>query len=105
MVKMELGGKTVTVDDDYYLVTFEDWDNEVVKDLARMAGIEELTEEHWKVINYLRDYYGKFRIASNIKSLTKGVHMVRKKMYDIFPLEPAAGACKVAGLPKPSGVV
>ena len=73
--------------------------------LASTEGVDELTEEHWKLVNYLRDYYLKFGIAPMIRKLCKETGFPLKKVYELFPSGPAKGACKVAGLAKPTGCV
>ncbi len=62
-------------------------------------------EEHWRLVNYLRDYYLKFEIAPPIRMLTKQTKLDLKRVYELFPGGPAKGACKIAGLPKPTGCV
>jgi tRNA 2-thiouridine synthesizing protein E len=56
-------------------------------------------------VKYLRDYYLKFKIAPMVRKLCKETGTDLKKMYVLFPSGPAKGACKVAGLPKPTGCV
>jgi tRNA 2-thiouridine synthesizing protein E len=68
-------------------------------------AVNELTDKHWKVINYLREYYLEFGIAPMIRKLCKKTEFSLKEIYDLFPSGPAKGACKVAGLPKPTGCV
>ena len=70
-----------------------------------MEGIGELTEDHWKVIRYLRNYCLQFGIAPMIRKLCKETGFHLKKVYELFPSGPAKGACKVAGLAKPTGCV
>jgi TusE/DsrC/DsvC family sulfur relay protein len=77
----------------------------VAKALAETEGIADLTEDHWKVINYLRQYYQQFGIAPMIRKLCKETGFTLKQIYDLFPSGPAKGACKIAGLPKPTGCV
>ncbi len=81
------------------------WDDAMAKALAEQEGIKELTEEHWKVIRFLREYYLKFGVAPMIRKLTKETGMPLKHIYELFPTGPAKGACKLAGLPKPTGCV
>jgi tRNA 2-thiouridine synthesizing protein E len=57
------------------------------------------------VVNYLRDYYLEFNMAPMIRKLCKTTGFKLKEIYDLFPSGPAKGACKVAGLPKPTGCV
>ncbi len=95
----------IVVDDDGFMQEPEKWTEEIAKCLAKQDGIEELTEEHWKVIKYLRDYYLKYKIAPPIRQLVKETGFPLKKIYELFPLGPAKGACKYAGLPKPTGCI
>jgi len=62
-------------------------------------------EDHWIVVNYLREYYLEYEIAPMIRKLCRGTKMKLKRIYELFPSGPAKGACKVAGLPKPTGCV
>ena len=101
----EEGGVSIEVDEDGFIVNPEDWSEDVAKALAGGEGVDELTEEHWKVMHYLRDYYQKFGVAPMIRKLCKETGFPLKKIYDLFPSGPAKGACKLAGLPKPTGCV
>ena len=105
MAMVELGGKQVDIDEDGFIQDPADWDEAVAKSLAATEGVEELTENHWKVVNYLRDYFAKFNMAPMIRKLCKESGFPLKEIYELFPSGPAKGACKVAGLPKPTGCV
>ncbi|MCG0277717.1 MAG: TusE/DsrC/DsvC family sulfur relay protein [Thermanaeromonas sp.] len=105
MPKMVLAGIEIEVDEDGFIQDPEKWNEEVAKALAETEGVTELTEDHWKVINYLRQYYQQFGIAPMIRKLCKETGFSLKQIYDLFPSGPAKGACKIAGLPKPTGCV
>ena len=106
MPAIELAGKTYEVDDDGFLKELDKWDEEFARAYAGEEGINgTLTEEHWKVIHYLRDHYQRFGIAPMIRKLCKETGFDLKKIYQLFPSGPAKGACKLAGLPKPTGCV
>jgi len=105
MPRLELGGKLLEVDEDGFIQDPDQWDEEVAKALAKTEGVEDMTEEHWKVVNYLREYYLQFNMAPMIRKLCKQTGFSLKKIYELFPSGPAKGACKVAGLPKPTGCV
>ena len=111
MPTMEFGGKSVELDEDGYLVNLEDWTKELAEELAKEDSIE-LTEAHWEVINFLRDYYEKYQIAPMIKILVKEIAKTMGKekgntkyLYELYPAGPAKQACRFAGLPKPTGCV
>jgi len=53
-----LAGKTVEVNDEGFLVNPADWTREMAAELAKEEGIEELTEMHWKVIDFSRQNAG-----------------------------------------------
>ncbi|HBT47636.1 MAG TPA: sulfurtransferase TusE [Peptococcaceae bacterium] len=105
MPKMVLAGIEIEVDEDGFIQDPDKWNEAVAKALAETEGVTELTEDHWKVINYLREYYLKFGIAPMIRKLCKDTGFTLKQIYDLFPSGPAKGACKIAGLPKPTGCV
>jgi tRNA 2-thiouridine synthesizing protein E len=68
-----------------------------------------LTDEHWQVINYLREKYKEdgqtpnFRnMVAELDEMHEGVDW-KKKLYELFPNMPARQGARVAGLPKPFG--
>lgn len=105
MALFEKDGVSIEVDEDGFMMVPDQWTEDVAKALATTEGVDELTEEHWKLVNYLRDYYTKFGIAPMIRKLCKETGFPLKKVYEMFPSGPAKGACKVAGLAKPTGCV
>ena len=105
MPDFQVGDLTLEIDEDGFIQVPEDWNEAVAAALAKTEGVDELTEEHWKLVNYLRDYYLEFGIAPMIRKLCKATGFKLKKVYELFPSGPAKGACKVAGLPKPTGCV
>jgi len=105
MEQKQYGGKLMEIDEDGFIQDPGVWDEAVAADLASTEGVELLTEEHWKVVKYLRDYYLQYSMAPMIRKLCKETGFKLKEIYDLFPSGPAKGACKVAGLPKPTGCV
>lgn len=111
MPTLEFQGKQYEVDEDGYLLNIEDWNKDLGGQIAVLEGIE-MTDAHWEVINFLREYYQKYQIAPMIKILVKEVAKVMgpdkgntKYLYELYPGGPAKQACKIAGLPKPTGCV
>ncbi len=95
----------IELDEDGFMVEPELWNEDVARYLASKEGIEELSEEHWTVINFLREHYLKHQVAPMIRKLCKETGCSLKRIYELFPTGPAKGACKLAGLPKPAGCV
>ena len=111
MSHIEVNGKKIDIDEDGYIQNLEDWNEDVAKHIAQIEGVD-LTEAHWEVINFLRDYYKQYQIAPMIKILVKEIGKAMgpekgntKYLYELYPGGPAKQACKYAGLPKPTGCV
>jgi len=105
MEQISLGGKLIEIDEDGFIQDPSSWDKAVAADLAVTEAVDEMTEDHWTVVNYLREYYLEYSMAPMIRMLCKSTGFKLKEIYDLFPSGPAKGACKVAGLPKPTGCV
>lgn len=111
MPTIEVEGKTLEVDEEGYLQDWQQWSEAVAEYMAKEDGIE-LTDAHWEVIRFLRNYFEKYQIAPMIKILTKEIGKVMgpekgntKYLYQLYPAGPAKQACRYAGLPKPTGCV
>ncbi len=105
MGEFQVGTGTIEVDEDGFIQAPENWNEEVAAALGKTEGVDNLTEEHWKVVKFLRDYYLEFGVAPMIRKLCKSTGFKLAQIYELFPSGPAKGACKVAGLPKPTGCV
>jgi dissimilatory sulfite reductase related protein len=105
MAIFEHGDIRIEIDEDGFMLDPKLWNEQVAKALATTEGISDMTEEHWKLVNYLREYYLQFDIAPMVRKLCKETGFPLKRIYELFPSGPAKGACKVAGLAKPTGCV
>ena len=61
----------IEVDEDGFMENPEEWNERVALALASTEDVHELTDEHWHLVNYLRDYYQKYGIAPMIRKLCK----------------------------------
>jgi tRNA 2-thiouridine synthesizing protein E len=111
MATLEFKGQSVEVDEEGYLTNLDDWSKELAEHMATEDGIT-LSDAHWEVINFLRDYFQKYQIAPMIKILVKEIGKTMgpekgntKYLYELYPAGPAKQACRYAGLPKPTGCV
>jgi len=106
MATVEFQGKTFDVDEDGFISSYEEGKcDEWVQYVKSTEGIDELTDEHFKVIQVLQEYYEKNGIAPMVRVLSKVTGFKLKHIYELFPSGPGKGACKMAGLPKPTGCV
>ncbi|MCU7959553.1 MAG: TusE/DsrC/DsvC family sulfur relay protein [gamma proteobacterium symbiont of Bathyaustriella thionipta] len=104
-------GKEFETDEEGYLANINDWVEGVATAMSAEDELE-LTDEHWDIIRFLREYYEEYQIAPAVRILTKAVakRMGKEKgnskyLYSLFPYGPGKQACRYAGLPKPTGCV
>ena len=88
-----------------FFVHPEQWDQEMAPEIARENGIPELSDRHWRVINFMRDAYLEHGSAPSIRTLGKVSGVPIKELYQLFPKGPAKLAAKIAGIPKPRGCI
>jgi TusE/DsrC/DsvC family sulfur relay protein len=101
-----VNGNQLKTDDQGYLLE-PDYGDEVVRVIAAAEDIE-LTDAHWKVVNYLREQYREHGHTPNFRNMLKGLGDVlpgcdSRALYELFPLGPAKQGAKLAGLPQPLG--
>jgi tRNA 2-thiouridine synthesizing protein E len=73
--------------------------------IARYDGITQMTDNHWAVVNIIRQNWEEKGMAPMVRTICKETGLKLKEIFELFPLGPARGACRVAGLPKPDGCV
>ena len=105
MAEFKAGDQVLEIDEDGFIQDPDQWNDVVAAALGKTEGVDDLTEDHWKVVNFLREYYLEYGVAPMIRKLCKSTGFKLSEIYDLFPSGPAKGACKIAGLPKPTGCV
>jgi TusE/DsrC/DsvC family sulfur relay protein len=98
-------GATVDVDADGFLTNPQQWNKQVAEEIAAGTGIDELTERHWQVVNFMRERYLETGSAPSIRTLGKASGVPIKELYELFPKGPAKLAAKIGGIPKPRGCI
>ena len=88
-----------------FLTDPQRWNEEIAAEIAREAGIDELTPRHWQVVRYMRDTYLTNGEAPSIRTLGKASGVPIKELYELFPKGPAKLAAKIGGIPKPHGCI
>jgi TusE/DsrC/DsvC family sulfur relay protein len=104
MTTTTIEGRTVHVNDEGFLTDPAEWDEELARTLAARIGIE-LTDDHWKVIRFLRDDYAAQGETATLRRISTVGDIPVKTLFQLFPQKPAKKLAYVAGLPKPHGCV
>jgi tRNA 2-thiouridine synthesizing protein E len=100
----EVAGVKLDVNDEGFLTDPAQWNKEIASAIAVEEGIPELTEAHWKVIDYCRAHPDG-KAAPTLRAITVGSGVSTKEMFALFPKGPAKKVAKIAGLGKPEGCV
>ncbi len=106
MPYIDADGKQLELNEEGFLTDPQQWSKQIASVLAKsQEGLENLSEEHWAVVNFIREHYEQTKLAPMVRAICKSTGLPLKRIYELFPSGPAKGACKIAGLPKPDGCV
>jgi dissimilatory sulfite reductase related protein len=105
MALIDIQGRSFEVDGDGFLQNPELWNEEVATLFASTDGTGDLTDKHWAVIRYIREHWLETNMAPMVRKICQHTGLRLAEIYKLFPMGPAKGACKIAGLPKPDGCV
>ncbi|NBM19039.1 TusE/DsrC/DsvC family sulfur relay protein [Streptomyces sp. GC420] len=98
-------GTSVKVDDEGFFEDPGEWNETMAAQIAREAGIDELTDKHWQVIAFMRAEYAEKGTGPTVRVLGRASGVTVKELYRLFPKGPAKTAAKIAGIPKPRGCI
>jgi tRNA 2-thiouridine synthesizing protein E len=104
MGQLAINDTTVEVNDEGFLTSPDDWNEDIAVALAQVEGIN-LSDEHWKVIRFMRDDFTESGKVPTIRRIKKAGGVPIKDIYRLFPDGPAKKAARIAGLSKPEGCV
>lgn len=100
-----IAGKNVQVNEEGFLTDPKEWTREIAVELAKEEGIAELTEAHWKVIEFCRQDAAGTGKAPTLRRITTAAGVPTKDLFALFPKGPAKKVARIAGLGKPEGCV
>ena len=100
-----IAGQTVSVNDEGFMTEYDEWTEQVGQELATMIGIDEMTDDHWAAIRFLRSDYAEQGETATLRRVNKVGGIPTKQLFVLFPKKPAKKMAYIAGLPKPKGCV
>jgi tRNA 2-thiouridine synthesizing protein E len=100
-----IADREIHVDDDGFLTDFEEWDEDLAKALASNIGISDLTDDHWKVITFLRADFQEQGETATLRRVSTIGGIPTKSLFQLFPKKPARKMSYIAGLQKPRGCI
>lgn len=105
MATATIAGHTVEIDQEGFMTNPGEWNEEIAAFLASQIGIGELSEDHWRVIEFLREDYRAQGETATLRRVTTLEGTPTKRLYQLFPKKPARKMAYIAGLPKPKGCI
>ncbi len=103
MIHEETPKNISQTDYDGFLKTMSDWDRTMAQELAYKHDVGQLSDNHWKVIEYVKSYYESYNIGPPVAKIGKTTGLSSKEICDLFPCGTVKGAYRLAGLPRPPG--
>jgi dissimilatory sulfite reductase related protein len=104
---IDINGGVIVTDDEGYLVDPADWNEAVARHLAGQEGLE-LTDEHWKILHFMREYYDQNQVAADARFAIRFLagelgygSKARSRLFELFPYGYVKQACKVSGMKRP----
>lgn len=88
------------IDEDGFLKKEGSWTKDVAQLMAPNVVHSDLTEDHWKVINYMRHYYSEFRTIPPVRKLSRDTGISLRELKELFPDRVTMDACRLAGIPQ-----
>ena len=86
-------------DQDGYMVDTQRWTREVAEILARTDMPQGLTDDHWKIIDFLRKYFLEWGCVPPVRMLARETGLSLRELKTLFPDGLRRYACRYAGLP------
>lgn len=96
---------TVTFNEEGFMTNPNEWTKEIAELLAKQEGIEVLTPDHWKIIDFCRETSLTSGKSPTLRQVTTGTGATTKELFALFPKGPAKKVAKISGLGKPEGCV
>jgi len=105
MTTATYAGESVELDAEGFFAHPAQWTEAMAPDIAAQEGIATLTEDHWRVIKFMRSEFHDKGEGPTVRVLGKTSGVSIKELYGLFPKGPAKTAAKIAGIPKPRGCI
>ncbi len=93
------------LDEEGFLKLITGWSRPVAEQLAVLNDIGPLSEDHWRVIEFVRDYYREHGAGPPVVKIGKATGLTAAEICRLFPCGVVRGAYRLAGLPRPPGCI
>lgn len=105
MTTTTIAGREVRIDDEGFMTDPAEWTEDLAPVLAKQAGIDELTPDHWVVIRFLRQDLAEMGETPTLRRISTVAGVPTKRLFELFPKKPGKKMAYIAGVPKPQGCI
>jgi tRNA 2-thiouridine synthesizing protein E len=108
--KLQVDGQDVLTDPEGYILNMDDWSEGFARAQADREGLD-LTDEHWQVIRFIREFYEEHDVQAQVRDMVKHFRAAwgpekgnSRYLHDIFPMGgPQKQGNRLAGVRKTKG--
>ena len=108
--KLMVDGQEILTDPEGYILDMEQWNEAFARAQAQSEGLA-LSDEHWQVIRFIREYYEAHNVQAQVRDMVKHFREVwgadkgnSRYLHDIFPIGgPQKQGNRIAGIRKTKG--
>lgn len=105
MIEAQMPETDLSLTEDGFLKELSDWSREKARELAERYGIGPLTEKHWKIIEFVKEYYETYGSGPPVVKIGRNASLSSNEICRLFPCGVIRGAYRLAGLPRPPGCI
>lgn len=105
MSERVIASTSIQFDDEGFMLDHKQWTEDIAREIAREEGIDELTDRHFMVIQFMRKEFEEKGTGPSLRKLKNESGVGTKELYKLFPKGPAKKAARIAGIPKPQGCI
>ncbi len=110
LLTLEVDGEAVLTDQEGYIQDMDQWSPGFAEALARRERLQ-LTDEHWQVIRFIRDYYEEHQVQAQVRDMIRHFRKAwgpergnNRYLHDIFPMGgPQKQGNRLAGIRRTKG--
>jgi tRNA 2-thiouridine synthesizing protein E len=103
MIEVPTPAADPNLDDDGFLKALATWNRAMALRLAEQNDLGPLTEDHWRIIEFVQSYYESHGAGPPVVKIAKATQMSLTQICRLFPCGVVKGAYRLAGLPRPPG--
>jgi TusE/DsrC/DsvC family sulfur relay protein len=100
-----IAGTEVEVNEEGFMTNPGQWNKTIAVEIAKEEGIPDLSDAHWKVIDFCRSSAQDSGKAPTLRQITTGTGVSTKELFALYPKGPAKKVARISGLGKPEGCV